>query len=70
MATRKELRRIPVLREPHHWALSPDGKSLLIGDTGGNELLFLDPATGAVQRRMPWPIRISSASARTARCWS
>ncbi|MGA3397804.1 MAG: PQQ-binding-like beta-propeller repeat protein [Acetobacteraceae bacterium] len=53
MATQKELRRIPALREPHHWALTPDGKSLLIGDTVGNELLFLDPTTGAVQRRMP-----------------
>ena len=53
MATQKELRRIPALREPHHWAMTPDGKSLLIGDTVGNELLFLDPATGAVQRRMP-----------------
>jgi DNA-binding beta-propeller fold protein YncE len=53
MATQKELRRIPALREPHHWALTPDGKSLLIGDTVGNELLFLDPATGALQRTMP-----------------
>jgi YVTN family beta-propeller protein len=53
MATQQELRRIPVLREPHHWALTPDGKSLLVGDTVGNELLFIDPATGAVQRRMP-----------------
>ena len=53
MSTGKELRRIPVLREPHHVALSPDGKSLLVGDTVGNEMLFLDPATGAVQRRMP-----------------
>jgi DNA-binding beta-propeller fold protein YncE len=53
MATQKEVRRIPALREPHHYALAPDGKSLLIGDTVGNELLFLDPATGAVQRRMP-----------------
>jgi YVTN family beta-propeller protein len=53
MATQKEIRRIPVLREPHHWALTPDGKSLLVGDTAGNELLFLDPVTGAVQRQMP-----------------
>src|SRR6185312_16137631 len=52
MATQKELRRIPALREPHHWALTPDGKSLLVGDTVANELLFLDPATGALQRRM------------------
>jgi DNA-binding beta-propeller fold protein YncE len=53
MATEKEVRRIPVLREPHHVALSPDGKSLLVGDTTGNEMLFLDPATGNIQKRVP-----------------
>ena len=53
MSSQKELRRIPVLREPHHLALSPDGKSLLVGDTVGNEMLFLDPATAALQKRMP-----------------
>jgi DNA-binding beta-propeller fold protein YncE len=53
MGTLKEIRRIPVLREPHHWALTPDGKSLLVGDSAGNQLLFFDPATGALQRRMP-----------------
>jgi DNA-binding beta-propeller fold protein YncE len=53
MSSRTELRRIPVLREPHHVALSPDGRSLLVGDSGGNEMLFLDPASGAVQRRVP-----------------
>jgi DNA-binding beta-propeller fold protein YncE len=53
MSTQKELRRIPALREPHHYALTPDGKSLLIGDTVGNELIFLDPETGAVQKTMP-----------------
>lgn len=53
MATHRELRRIPVLREPHHWALSPDRRELLVGDTGGNELLDLDPATFALHRRVP-----------------
>jgi len=48
----RELRRIPMLREPHHMALTPDGKSLLIGDTAGNTLFFLDPHTGAVQRQV------------------
>jgi YVTN family beta-propeller protein len=48
-----ELRRIPILREPHHLALSPDGKYLLVGDTVGNEIFFLDPDTGAVERRLP-----------------
>lgn len=53
MGTQTEVKRIPVLREPHHLALSPDRRSLLVGDSGGNEMLFLDPATGAIQRRMP-----------------
>ncbi len=52
MDTRTEVKRIPVLREPHHMALTPDGTSLLVGDTSGNALFFLDPATGDVQRRM------------------
>jgi YVTN family beta-propeller protein len=52
MSTRKELRRIPALREPHHVILSPDGKSLLVGDTTGNQMLFLDPQNGEVQRRV------------------
>ncbi len=50
--TRTEIQRIPVLREPHHMALTPDGSSLLVGDTAGNAVFFLDPATGATQRRV------------------
>jgi len=53
MTTLKELRRIPVLRQPHHVVLSPDGKSILVGDTVGNQLLFIDPHTGVVQKRLP-----------------
>jgi YVTN family beta-propeller protein len=49
--TRQELRRIPALREVHHLVLSPDGRDLLIADSGGNEILFVDPATGEVRRR-------------------
>ena len=51
MDTREELKRIPVLREPHHMALTPDGRSLMVGDTSGNAVFFLDPVTGDVQRR-------------------
>ncbi len=51
--TGAEIRRLPVLREPHHVALSPDGKELLVGDSAGNEMLFLDPQTGAIRRRIP-----------------
>lgn len=55
MSSEKELRRVPLLREPHHVALSPDGRSLLVGDTVGNEMFFLDPANGALQKRIPVP---------------
>ena len=48
-----ELRRVPVLREPHHLTLSPDKSELLVGDAGGNEMLFLDPRTGAIRQRVP-----------------
>jgi YVTN family beta-propeller protein len=51
IATHQEIRRIPMLREPHHMALTPDHRSLVIGDTAGNALFFLDPHTGAVQRQ-------------------
>jgi YVTN family beta-propeller protein len=51
LATHQEIRRIPMLREPHHMALTPDHRSLVIGDTAGNALFFLDPQTGAVQRQ-------------------
>ena len=53
MSSQKELRVIPMLREPHHLALSPDGRSLLVGDTVGNEMFFFDPATAALQKRVP-----------------
>ena len=53
MSSHQELRRIPALREPHHIVPSPDGKSLLVGDTVANEMLFLDPSTGEIQRRVP-----------------
>jgi len=54
MATQKEVRRIATLREPHHLALSHDGKSLLVGDTAGNQMMFLDPDNGDVQARLPF----------------
>jgi YVTN family beta-propeller protein len=49
--TRTEARRIPMLREPHHLVLTPDGQQLVIADSGGNEVLFVEPKTGEVLRR-------------------
>ena len=53
MTTLHEVRRIPTLREPHHLVLSPDGRSLLVGDTAGNQMMFVDPNTAEVQQRLP-----------------
>jgi YVTN family beta-propeller protein len=53
MANHRELRRTPVLREPHHWALTPDGRDLLVGDSSGNELFDLDPSTFEVRSQIP-----------------
>lgn len=47
----EEVRRIPVLREAHHLLLTPDRTRLVIGDSGGNELVFVDPETIEVTRR-------------------
>ena len=51
--SRREVRRLPVLREPHHMATTPDGRFLVVGDTAGNALFFLDPVTGAMERHIP-----------------
>ncbi len=52
LASQTETGRIPVLREPHHVMLTPDGKDLLLGDTAANELLFLDPSSFAIRKRI------------------
>jgi DNA-binding beta-propeller fold protein YncE len=46
MASRKVVRTEPMLREPSHWALTPDRTRLLVCDASGNALFTLDPATG------------------------
>ena len=51
-ATRKELKRFEVGKEPHHLMRTPDGHSLIVGNAVSNDLHFLDPTTGVVQRRM------------------
>ena len=51
-ATYKEIGSIPVGKEPHHLIATPDNKSLIVASAVGNELVFLDPKTGQVQRRV------------------
>jgi YVTN family beta-propeller protein len=39
-------------KEPHHLMATPDNKSLIVASSVGNELIFLDPKTGQVQRKL------------------
>jgi YVTN family beta-propeller protein len=50
--TYQEIRTIPVGKEPHHLMATPDSKSLIVASAVGNELVFLDPKTGDIQRRV------------------
>jgi YVTN family beta-propeller protein len=51
-ASYRSLQTIPVGKEPHHLMATPDNKSLIVASSMGNELVFLDPKTGQVQRRV------------------
>ncbi len=46
----KETQRIPTGKEPHHLYMTPDEKSLIVANAGGDSLTFLDPRTAQVQR--------------------
>ncbi|HTK02284.1 MAG TPA: cytochrome D1 domain-containing protein [Bordetella sp.] len=51
-ATRKVVGTEPTGKEPHHLMILPDGKSLLVANSVSNDLMFVDPRTGKVQRRL------------------
>ncbi len=50
--TLTEVGRVAVGKEPHHLYPKPDGKSLIVANAISNDLHFLDPATGQMQRRV------------------
>ena len=60
MTTRKVLRTEPTLREPSHWALTPDRQKFLVCDASGNALFAFNPVTAAPlgSRRMADPYQI------------
>jgi YVTN family beta-propeller protein len=47
MDSKQVIGTVPTLREPSHWALSPDRSKLYIADASGNALFILDPLTAA-----------------------
>lgn len=51
-ATYKEISNFPIGKEPHHLMATPDNKSLIVANAIGDELVFLDPKTGQIQRRV------------------
>lgn len=42
----------PTGKEPHHLMITPDGHSLIVADSVSNDLMFVDPHTGQLQRRI------------------
>lgn len=44
--------KVPTGKEPHHLMLTPDGRSLIVANSVSNDLMFVDPKTGAPQRRL------------------
>jgi DNA-binding beta-propeller fold protein YncE len=51
-ATHRVVGTEPTGKEPHHLMITPDGRSLMVADSVSNDLMFVDPHTGAVQRRL------------------
>ena len=51
--THQEISSFSVGKEPHHLMATPDNKSVIVASAVGNELIFLDPRSGQVQRRVP-----------------
>jgi YVTN family beta-propeller protein len=51
-STYKETSRTHIGRSPHHLIATPDGKSLIVAMAGGDELVFIDRATGMIKERL------------------
>ena len=67
--TFSEIKRIPTGKEPHHLMRTPDGSSLIVANAISNDLHFLDPLTGQIQRRMRGFASVSAAwCRRTGNC--
>ena len=49
-ATRQVVDTVPTGKEPHHLMATPDNSSLIVANSVSNNLLFVDPKSGKVQR--------------------
>jgi YVTN family beta-propeller protein len=50
--TFSEIETFAIGKEPHHLMATPDNKSLIVASATGDELVFLDPDSGRIQRRI------------------
>lgn len=48
----KEISRVHIGRSPHHLITTPDGKDLILAMAGGDELVFIDLASGMLKQRL------------------
>jgi YVTN family beta-propeller protein len=51
--TYKETARTHIGRAPHHLIVTPDAKTLILAMAGGDELVFIDLASGVLKQRLP-----------------
>lgn len=49
---KEEIKRFPVGKEPHHLMATPDDQYLIVANAASNDLVFLDPKTGEIKRRI------------------
>ncbi|EKS72756.1 cytochrome D1 domain-containing protein [Caballeronia sp. Lep1P3] len=50
--THKVIESFSTGKEPHHLMTTPDGSSLIVADSVSNDLMYLDPRSGQIQRRV------------------
>jgi YVTN family beta-propeller protein len=59
-----EIKRIPTGKEPHHLYMTPDEKSVIVGNAVSDSLTFIEPHTAQIQRTVtgildPYHLRFS-----------
>jgi hypothetical protein len=61
MTSRQVINTLPTYREPSHWCLTPDRRTLMVCDASGNALFMFDPLTAAPlgHRRMADPYQLA-----------
>ena len=60
----REVKRIPTGKEPHHLYMTPDERSIIVANAGGDTLTFVDPRTAEIQKTVrgvvdPYHLRFS-----------